>query len=171
MYGRELRDKNVIDFFGQMKSLTTLFPSTVPTRNTHTPPIACLSISPHAHGRDLRIAGRSRATGPRGGWIRPGQRSRARSTRLEREASPAFCIGGKSRGARRPSSRKSAPNTMDSPIRIKIPGHQRPPMKKKASRNNQKKPPNGIHEGCILGPCLYRLCLCMWVSFTSKSYS
>jgi hypothetical protein len=42
-------------------------------------------------------------------------------------------------------SRKSAPNTIANPINTKIPGHQRPPIKRKASRNNQKNPRKGLH--------------------------
>lgn len=47
------------------------------SRNKHTPPTAHLSISPHAHGRDLRTADNSRVTGPPGGWVRRMQASRS----------------------------------------------------------------------------------------------
>ena len=69
--------------------------------------------------------------------------------------------GGRSWGGCGEESRNSEPNKMDNPIKIKIPGHQRPPRKKKANRNNQKRPPNGLHGRYILGPCRKCLCLCI----------
>ena len=70
------------------------------------PRIASPSSAPHAHGQDLRTAGMSQVTGPRGGWVRQGWASQPASLRQEPKAALAYSpeAGPRAAGNLRPET-------------------------------------------------------------------